>query len=146
MNMKIYYAHPYVTYGSVKESEDLELIQKEFPKAEIINPRFIKPEDLNDSMATYLRIVKNCNLVIFRGIPNQSLTGGVGMEINHALDNQIKVVEIKNEKLIQMENKVEYLTREDSNRLFDKIRSMKEYKEYCGDTFPVPSRFIRDSK
>ena len=119
-------------YGSVKESEDLRLLQKEFPEAEIINPSSIKPNDLSDRMAPYLRVIEKCNLLIFRRIPNEPVTGGIGKEINHALDKQIKVLEIKNGKFIPVENKVEHLTREESNLLFDKMRSMKEYKEYCG--------------
>lgn len=130
--MRIYYAHPMIMYGSIKEAEDLRRIQKDYHEAEIINPSSIRPDDPNDSMASYLRSIEECNLLIFRRIPNEPITGGIGKEINHALDKQIKVLEIKNGQFIPVENKVEHLTREESNLLFDKMRSMKEYKEYCG--------------
>ena len=91
----------------------------------------IKP-DLSDRMTAYLRAIEQCNLLVFRRIQNQLITAGIGKEINHALEKQIKVLEITNGEFIPIEVKVECLTREETNLLFDKMRSMKEYKEYCG--------------
>lgn len=128
--MRIYYAHPMVMYGSIKELEDLKFIQKKYPEAEIINPSSIKPNDPNDSMGVYLRTVKTCDLLICRKIPNAPFTGGIGKEINHALENGIKVLEIKNKNFITIKKEVEFLSRKESNLLFDKMRSDKKYRKY----------------
>ncbi len=119
-------------YGSIKESEDLITIQKKYPRDEIINPRFIRPESSEDQMSIYLKTVKKCDILIVRGIPNASFTAGIGKEINYALENGLKVFEIKNLKFIPVRKPVEYLTRLESNLLFDRIRSNKKYKKYCG--------------
>ena len=44
--MKIYYAHSMKIYDTTRESEELELIESKYPKAEIINPAELEYEDM----------------------------------------------------------------------------------------------------
>lgn len=130
--MKIYYAHPMIMYGSLKESEDLKIISEKYPEAEIIDPRYIRNKDLENRMLIYLNTIENCDLVVVRRIPNFQLTAGIGKEINHALEKGITVLEIKNKKFYHLNKKQSYFTREQSNILFDELRQNKKYVEFCG--------------
>ena len=57
-----------IMYGSKKESEDIQSIEKKYPEDEIINPSQIQPESPNDPMDTYLKAVKKCKFLIVRKI------------------------------------------------------------------------------
>jgi hypothetical protein len=95
--MKIYYAHCINTYGTKQEQRDMDIIGELFPNCEIYNPS-------NDSLAEegykssgmlyFLNIVKSCNLLVFRGLPNKKIPSGVFKEIKTANESNIPVLEI----------------------------------------------------
>ena len=58
---KIYYAHSKQIYGTAREAEELDFLERKYPTSTIINPK-----DLGElkGIKKYLKIVGKCNLVV----------------------------------------------------------------------------------
>ncbi len=87
--IKIYYAHPMITYHTQKEAKTIQRIRENFKNIVLVNPRNFKFSD----MESYLRVVKKCDVVVFEKL-NGLVTAGVGSEVITALENEIPVFEI----------------------------------------------------
>lgn len=94
--MKIYYAHFMGIYNTPQEARDVETIQKLFPQAEVFNPNCEASEDgyKISGMKYFEDIVKNCDILAFRGLPMGKIPAGVFKEIECAISNGIPVVEL----------------------------------------------------
>ena len=88
---KIYYAHSKQIYGTTREAEELEFIERQHQDAIVINPR-----DLGElkSYRKYLKIVSKCNLVVVSEY-NGFIGKGVLAEIARAFSNDIPVKVIR---------------------------------------------------
>jgi hypothetical protein len=64
----IYYAHPMKLYGTLWEQKELAQIRKRFPRCRIVNPASYEghPDKLKDTVGFCLKLVENCQVVVFR--------------------------------------------------------------------------------
>ena len=100
---KAYYAHCMLSYGSTIEQEDIKLIKRlgfqvVNPNSQEIKDRFAKfkkqvPEKERE-MEFFCRVVSECDLVVFRSLPDGTIPSGVGAELTAAYDENIPVIEI----------------------------------------------------
>lgn len=81
--MKIYYAHPMTTYGSLRESRDIQIIQAHFQGSEVLNPnhpdhqagcKYIR-------MAYFTELVKICDAIVGVPFPDGEWGSGVYAEM-----------------------------------------------------------------
>lgn len=80
--MKVYFARPISQYGNLQDQRDLALLEQlEF---EVVNPNkeTLEAEYKNRGMDTYLDLVVECDLVVFRSFPDGKISAGVWKEIN----------------------------------------------------------------
>lgn len=115
--MDIYYAHCLALYGTAQERRDLETLATLFPHALVHNPadafidsqcravreRFnvdvtFRANYTDDSDAVmeevFKPLVQRCQLLVFRGTPEGSITSGVAREIRYAEAAGIPVLEL----------------------------------------------------
>jgi hypothetical protein len=94
--MKIYYAHFIGIYSTLQEERDLNIIKAIFPEAEIYNPNNSEAQQgyKERGMDYFLDIIVNCDLLIFRGLPNMKIPAGVYKEIECAITNLVPVIEL----------------------------------------------------
>lgn len=96
--MKIYYAHHLWKYNTKIEEYELEVINRYFPNAEIINPNGYIKQDREESiiMKDCLEVIENCNILIFssvngvvgRGVVNEfNKASKLGLPIYYIMDN-----------------------------------------------------------
>jgi hypothetical protein len=82
-NMRVYYAHPRLLYGTEQEVKDLELLARLFPTHEIINPN--QPEHIEQGktkgLEYFLDLSKTCDILVFRAIGGGMITHGTFMEL-----------------------------------------------------------------
>ena len=96
--MIIYYAHFSGIYNTKQEERDMETIRKLFPNDVIINPN--KPEyqsGYNNSglgMDYFFNLVKESDLLVFRGCVNGKIGAGVWGEIQIAQEKGIPIIEL----------------------------------------------------
>lgn len=88
---KIYYAHSKQIYGTAREAEELDFLERKYPTSTIINPK-----DLGElkGIKKYLKIVGKCNLVIVSEF-NGFIGKGALAEIARAFSNDIPVKVIR---------------------------------------------------
>ncbi len=80
--MRIYYAHPVEIYSTIRERKELEIIRRNFPGAEIVNPATFQHS--SGWSHGFLNLVDSCDLVVcsdFDGF----VTAGVAAEVEHVL-------------------------------------------------------------
>ena len=96
--MKIYYAHFSGIYNTKQESRDMETIQKIFPDAIIINPNKKEHQEGYKSsglgMDYFLNLVRECDILVFRGCVNGKIGAGVYKEIMAAQEEGMPVIEL----------------------------------------------------
>ncbi len=80
-SVRVYFAHPMITYGSVREEEALEAIAKRFPVAEIINPADLGADV---EMREFFQLVRDADVVVFIASTNGTIGRGVHSEVEHA--------------------------------------------------------------
>lgn len=121
--VKIYYAHAMCIYGTDDEMEEINHIKSIFPDHEIVNPGTYanNPEKRRDGMNYCKTLVSGCDILVFSRLYGK-ITAGVGIEINHALDENKKVFELKNGKVKQVKKPVRYISREGTIALYGKYR------------------------
>lgn len=125
--MKIYFAHPVSDYGSLREKECLEQIQKHFPGAEILNPNQDVHNEayLTEGMAYFERLVMACDCVVaapfadgewgmgvFREAETVSRKGGKVFELHKSL----REIDIKDIRPLSI-NETKRRVREEKERL-----------------------------
>lgn len=91
---RVYYAHSMLHYSSQVEHDDVELLQKmgyevENPNNERNEAEYLKTHDFD----VFLRLVRSCDLVAFRGVFGKISTG-VKTEIDYAKERDIPVIEL----------------------------------------------------
>jgi hypothetical protein len=77
---KVYYSHALPTYRQPIETRALQRIACEFPGFQIVKPLEYKWQQMD----FWYRLVDTCALLVFSRLEGH-ITGGVGLEINHAL-------------------------------------------------------------
>lgn len=96
--MIIYYAHFRGLYYTHQEKRDLATIRKIFPEADIINPS--EPQYQKGfitsglKMEYFLGLVREADLLIFRGLVNGKIGAGCWAEIQEAREKGIPVLEL----------------------------------------------------
>jgi len=84
--MTVYYAHSQMKYGTEIEKRELELIQRTYPDAKIINPAEMvdqtAPEP--DIMRWCLNSIRRADIVVFSAV-NNAVGQGVFSEVMYAL-------------------------------------------------------------
>lgn len=130
--MKIYYAHCLNIYHSEQEKRDIKSLES--LGFEVINPadnkidkstgkctndkiKFIKINELIicnycDIMSFCLLLVRNCEALAFRSLPDGSITSGVYREIEEAIKYNKTVIELPSfalRKILSIEETVGYL-------------------------------------
>jgi hypothetical protein len=101
-------------YHTKQESRDLDLISKLFPNDNLYNPSLDKVSEQGYKefgMDYFLNIVKSCDLLIFRPLPNGDIPAGVYKEIQAARDNNISILELPSfyKRKLSIENTRNYL-------------------------------------
>jgi hypothetical protein len=86
---QVYYSHALPTYRQPIETRALRRIAREFPDFQIVNPL----EYDWHPMPFWLGLVDQCEMVVFSRLEGQ-ITGGVGLEVNHALKSGKLVFEL----------------------------------------------------
>ena len=93
-----YYARCMAIYGTPQEERDIELIAElgyqvlPFPPEEFIQKRKAKGE--NVMYTVFLPIVEGADVVFFRALPDGMIPSGVALELQHAQDMEIPVLEL----------------------------------------------------
>lgn len=100
--MKCYYAHTMISYDSTIEQRDIELLEEIGFK--VINPNspkikkeckeFIEKYGNSRVMEFFEEIVKECDVVAFRGLPDGSILSGISAELKAALQDNIPIIEL----------------------------------------------------
>jgi hypothetical protein len=111
VKQKAYYAHAMCLYGHLVERQEVATIRRRIKGAHIVNPAKYEghPEKQRDKMAFCLRLVEECDVVVFSKLLGK-ITAGVGKEINYALRLKRPVYEICGGKLVRQVRPVNYLS------------------------------------
>jgi hypothetical protein len=94
--MNLYYAHFIGIYNTKQEQRDMEMLQNIFPNYIIINPN-IEEHQIGckeNGMKYFEDIVKDCDLLVFRGCVNGKIPAGVHKEVQCAKNNNIPIIEL----------------------------------------------------
>ena len=91
----IYYAHFVGDYNTKTELDDMKLIEKLFPNSTIFNPNseYHSEQYKKIGMEYFYDIVRNCDVLVFRGLYNGKITAGVYGEIKTAEQCNIPIIE-----------------------------------------------------
>ncbi|MEM3160211.1 MAG: DUF4406 domain-containing protein [Nitrososphaera sp.] len=114
---KVYYAHPISMYGTQEETKEVSLIKEKFRDVVIVNPAvFEQVPKGNDIMEFYFKIVRDCDMVVFRRLLGK-VSAGVGKEVNFALQAGKAVYELDGGQFAQVTQAVEPISVEETRRL-----------------------------
>jgi hypothetical protein len=102
MKLKCYYSHTMTSYDSTIEQEDIELLER--LGFEVVNPN---SPDIQSEMEDYINmygkqnvmdyfksVVRFCDVVAFRAIPNGDILSGVSAELEEAIEEEIPIIEL----------------------------------------------------
>lgn len=107
--MRIYYARCMAIYNTEEERQDVaDLEQLGF---EVVNPNSTKYGGSRD-MSYYLTIVRGCDALAFKRLPNGSITSGVWKEVMEARRCGKVVIELPylhNAKVLSHEDTRKYI-------------------------------------
>lgn len=119
----LYYAHAMCTYGTISEEFELKRIRSRFRRVRIVNPSKYDghPEKLKDTVGFCLRLVERCDAVVFSRLMGK-ITAGVGKEVNYALRLGRPVFELVEGQLKRRKNRVKYVSRAATVRLYQRWR------------------------
>lgn len=120
---RVYYAHAICIYGRPDERKELSCIRKKIRRAKVINPaRYAgHPEKQLDTVGFCLKLVDNCDVVVFSRLLGQ-ITAGVGKEVNHALKTGKAVFELNGSEMKPVSRRVKYVSRAATRRLYREYR------------------------
>jgi hypothetical protein len=116
---RVYFAHAQPDYGTKEEAHQLDLIEKAFGAVDIVNPADVREHKIRD-MQFYLDIVRECDALVFTRFHGFVL-GGVGLEVEFAIESGKEVYEISGKHLIRVMNAPEYLGHDETVALFVKL-------------------------
>lgn len=86
---------------------------------DIVNPADVREHKIRD-MQFYLDIVRECDALVFTRFHGFVL-GGVGLEVEFAIESGKEVYEISGKHLIRVMNTPEYLGHDETVALFVKL-------------------------
>jgi len=109
--MDVYYSHAIPLYGTRLEKFEIQFIEKNIPKANIIDPGSFQdnPEKRREGMEYCLKLIKKCDALVFSRFKGE-ITAGVGKEANYAIEEKIDVFELNGGKLHRVEEPIEHLS------------------------------------
>ena len=128
--MNIYYAHCMALYGTPQEKRDIKLISSLFKETLewwLINPsdeKYVKEYDawkkemapdgnwIVSPMAYWEELVKSCDIMFFRALPDGRIPSGVAAEIKTMQDADKPVIELPSsikKRSIDVRETAEYL-------------------------------------
>lgn len=95
--MKIYFAHPINTYGDQIELYAIDSINRLYPECILINPNCPDHQDgyKRDGMSYFRKIISECDRVVVLPFSDGSIGAGMAKEINWALRQGKKVIQLK---------------------------------------------------
>lgn len=109
--MKAYYAHSMHLYGSKQEERDISTIQS--LGFTVVNPADQIHQARGASAMTYFRqLVRTCQVLIFRALPDGKIGSGVAAEIAQARADNIPVLELpwgETRRVLSVEDTRSYL-------------------------------------
>jgi hypothetical protein len=84
-NMKAYYAHPVILFGSKQQKMDIEVIEK--AGFEVINPDDKEKQEgyKREGMGYFERLVKGADVVFYRPFFDGSIGAGIATEVRWAM-------------------------------------------------------------
>jgi len=115
-----------VVYGTRREREELEIIRRKAPGAEIVNPAHYSgdPSKTHEHMEFYHGLVDDCDVVVYSDIGGEFISAGVGQEVEYALERGKSVYRIdhKARRLVRVYGGAGHLSRTGTRLLY---RTMK---------------------
>lgn len=100
--LKCYYAHTMISYGSTIEAQDIEMLER--LGFEVVNPssptirsgcqEYIFQYGNSTVMNYFKEIIDNCDLVAFRSLPDGRILSGIAAEVDHAKTIGLPIIEI----------------------------------------------------
>ena len=126
---KIYYAHAMCIYWTREEQRELARIRRRFSGSKIVNPADYDghPEKLAEGVNFCLRLVKQCDLVVFNPLLGK-VTAGVGKEVNYALRIGKPVLKMADGRFSKCKAPVTYLSRAATLALYDRWRNQSQLR------------------
>lgn len=95
--MNIYYAHCMSIYKTPQENRDMAALKTMFPNDKIYNPSedvFAEQGYQLKGMEYFTELVSNCDVLVFRALPDGQIPAGVAKEIDAAVDNNLVIIEL----------------------------------------------------
>lgn len=107
--MKIYYAHCVALYGTKQEERDIETLT--LMGFEVINPSDQIHKEVYPiyGMDYFINLVKQCDAIAFRALPDGRIPAGVAAEINCGIKLIIELPNNITGRIISIEETKEYL-------------------------------------
>ncbi|MDA4112501.1 MAG: hypothetical protein OK474_00440 [Thaumarchaeota archaeon] len=132
MPLQVYYAHAMCLYGTALEKAEMLAIAAHLPGCEIVNPRTLqrdggKDEGKDEGMEYWFGLIDGCDALVFSRLLN-TVTAGVGLEVNHALTRPIPVHELYHGNMVKVATPVQFLTREETLKHFEFWRTVTDPK------------------
>jgi hypothetical protein len=82
---KIYYARCYTEYGSQLDKTCINKIKKKFPNHTIVDPATLDENTYKkEGMEYFLKIVRECDVFVYKAQENSHITAGVARELLEA--------------------------------------------------------------
>ncbi len=125
---RIYFAHIQPLYGTREELDDIRTIQAHFPGAKIVNPADVGDLHIGD-MLFYTDVVGMCDALVFKRTRINGMMvifGGVGLEMDYALDRGKEVYELVGGKLARVNSAPDYLDRDETRAALLKMGFRKQ--------------------
>jgi hypothetical protein len=91
---RVYYAHPMVLYNTTQELADVVTLQALGLKVYNPNNPTAQAGAKKEGMAWFEGVVKGCDFLAFRSLPNGDIGSGVGMEIKWAQEKDVPIIEL----------------------------------------------------
>lgn len=106
--MKVYFARPISAYGNLQDQRDLQLLND--LGFEVVNPnkKALEKEYKSRGIDTYLDLVVECDLVVFRSFVDGNISAGVYKEITCGVP-VLELPNITSRRALSVEDTREYL-------------------------------------
>ena len=115
----VYFAHAQPVYGTDEEKANLASIARWFKDHAIVNPAEVKEYHIRD-MNFYLGVVEKCDALVFTKFKG-FVMGGVGKEVERALELGKKVYELSGVGFTRIESTPRYLSHDETVALLVKV-------------------------
>ena len=124
--MRVYFAHPMVTFDTEQERGQESLIRKAFPDCMILNPKNsqpIRPEDRG--VEWFHRIIDTCDVFVFSRFKGR-ITAGVGGEIEYAQGKGLQVFEVRDGEVTPFSGSISYMTLEETRAFYKGLKVTRQ--------------------